>query len=70
MADREDILAALRRNRPELTSLPHVTVEKGMDDLLLRFEAVVGEVGGKIFESTRDGVEETLRRAYPGLDPT
>jgi L-lactate dehydrogenase complex protein LldG len=69
MGEREAILDALRRNRPEPTPLPDIYVAEEKADLAARFAGVVEEIGGKVVETSRENVEAALRKVYPDLEP-
>lgn len=69
MGDRDDILAALRRNRPASTPLPRVKIDRNDEALLNLFISVVAEVGGKAVETTRDASFSVLEELYPGMKP-
>ena len=69
MADREDILAALKENKPAHTALPDVNISEGSGaDLVDQFKEIVAQVGGQVLD-VETGVADALRAAFPDLEP-
>lgn len=70
MGDREDILAALRANKPALLPLPEINPPAQSDaSPESQFKQIVVEIGAKLVEANRDAVDAALESVYPGMTP-
>ncbi|CAM3779832.1 LUD domain-containing protein [Mucilaginibacter galii] len=71
MSSREQILAAVKQNQPDLLPLPNVTPfqEITYEDALAQYEAVLTAIGGKMYRvNSMEEVKAIIKGSYNSLE--